>query len=90
MRCTGCREQFIAEKLKGGYCENCIESLSLKECKKCKKVFHTGAMKDGYCYSCIASLNKEEEKKHSIKGIILLLIALGFIGAIAYNFAYLF
>ena len=90
MICKGCREQFTAEKLKGGYCENCIESLGLKECKKCKEVFHTAAIKDGYCYSCIASLNKEEEKKHSIKGIILLLIALGFIGAIAYNFGYLF
>ncbi len=90
MRCEGCQEQFSAKKLKGGYCENCIEGLNLKVCKECKKVFPPVAMKDGYCYSCIESLKNKEEKKHSIKGIVLLLIALGFIGAIAYNFAYLF
>ena len=90
MICKGCREQFMIEKLKGGYCENCIESLGLKECKTCKNVFHAGAMKNGYCYSCIANLTKKEEKKHSMKGIILFLIALGFIGAIAYNFGSLF
>ena len=90
MICKGCREQFTAEKLKGGYCENCIESLGLKECKKCKDVFHTGPMKVVISFRTMESLNKEEEKKHSVKGIILLLITLGFIGAIAYNFGYLF
>ena len=90
MTCKGCREQFTANKLNNGYCKNCIEGLNLKECKECKKVFHTTAMKDGYCYGCIENLNKKEEKKHSIKGIVLLLIALGFIGAIAYTFGYLF
>lgn len=90
MLCKGCREEFTAEKLNNGYCENCIEGLNLKECKKCKKVFHTAAMKDGYCYGCRENPNKKEEKKHSIKGIVLLLITLGFIGAIAYTFGYLF
>ncbi|WP_415406933.1 hypothetical protein ACLHDG_14395 [Sulfurovum sp. CS9] len=90
MRCKGCREQFMAEKLNNGYCENCIEGLNLKECKKCKKVFYAVAVKDGYCYSCIENLHKKEEKKHSIKGIVLLLITLGFIGTIAYTSGYLF
>jgi len=90
MICKGCGEQFRAEKIKGDYCENCIESLNLKVCKECQKAFHTAAIKDGYCYSCIESLKKKKEKKHSIKGIVLLLIALGFIGAIAYTFGYLF
>ena len=86
MLCQGCREQFEVEKLKGGYCENCFESLNLKVCKECKKAFTASAIKDGYCYSCIESLKNKDEKKHSIKGIVLLLIALGFIGAIAYTF----
>jgi rRNA maturation endonuclease Nob1 len=90
MLCKGCQEQFSAKKLNNGYCENCIEGLNLKVCKECKKVFSTWAMKDGYCHDCRANLNKKEEKKHSIKGIVLLLIALGFIGAIAYTFGYLF
>jgi len=90
MRCKGCREQFTANKLNNGYCENCIESLNLKVCKECKQAFPRTALKDGYCYSCAESRKNKEKKKHSIKGIVLLLIALGFIGAIAYTFAYLF
>ena len=89
MRCEGCEEQFYAKKLKGGYCENCIESLNLKVCKECKEAFPTMAIKDGYCYSCAESRKNKEKTKHSIKGIVLLLIALGVIGAIAYTFAYL-